>query len=92
MPAEDARFEDARAWLEKATLDLRAAELLVGASDAGLLGHAAFHAQQAAEKALKAFLAWHDEPSARRTASRSSGRPASRSRRTFPRSSTRLFP
>lgn len=62
MPADDARLEDARAWLDKAALDLRAAELLVGASDAGLLGNAAFHAQQAAEKALKAFLAWHDEP------------------------------
>jgi HEPN domain-containing protein len=62
MPAEDARLEDARGWLEKAALDLRAAELLVGSSDAGLLGNAAFHAQQAAEKALKAFLAWHDEP------------------------------
>ena len=27
-----------------------------------LLGPAAFHSQQAAEKALKAFLTWHDAP------------------------------
>ena len=62
MPADDPRLEDARAWLDKAALDLRAADLLAGSSDAALLGNATFHAQQAAEKALKAFLAWHDEP------------------------------
>ncbi len=62
MPREDARLEDARAWLAKAELDLRAADLELGAPQAGLWGDVAFHTQQAAEKALKAVLAWHDEP------------------------------
>ncbi len=62
MPTEDARLEDARAWLAKAALDLRAANLEFQAPDAGLWGDIAFHAQQASEKALKAFLAWHDRP------------------------------
>jgi hypothetical protein len=42
MPDDAARLEDARGWLDKATLDLRAGDLLVGSSDAGLLGNAAF--------------------------------------------------
>ncbi len=62
MPPDDARLEDARAWLAKAELDLRAADLELGAPAAGLWGDVAFHAQQAAEKALKALLAWHDRP------------------------------
>ncbi len=62
MPPEDARLEDARAWLARAELDLRAADLELGAPQAGLWGDVAFHAQQAAEKALKAVLAWHDQP------------------------------
>jgi len=62
MPPDDARLEDARAWLERAELDLRAADLEMSAPEAGLWGDVAFHAQQAAEKALKALLAWHDVP------------------------------
>jgi len=62
MPPDDARLEDARAWLARAELDLRAADLELGAPQAGLWGDVAFHAQQAAEKALKALLAMHDEP------------------------------
>lgn len=62
MPPDDARFEDARAWLVRAELDLRAADLELGAPEAGLWGDVSFHAQQAAEKALKAFLALHDKP------------------------------
>jgi len=62
MPPDDARLEDARAWLAKAELDLRAADLELGTPEAGLWGDVAFHAQQAAEKSLKAFLALHDEP------------------------------
>jgi HEPN domain-containing protein len=62
MPPDDARLEDARAWLARAELDLRAADLEMGTPEAGLWGDVAFHAQQAAEKALKAFLALHDEP------------------------------
>lgn len=62
MEADEARLEDARAWLGKAQLDLRAAAHELAAPDAGLLGDVMFHAQQAAEKAMKAFLAWHDVP------------------------------
>ena len=59
--ADPARLEDTRAWLIRARSDLRA-----GAHDLAAVppftGDAAFHAQQAAEKALKAFLAWYDVP------------------------------
>ena len=61
MPHDPALVEDTRAWLRKALLDLRAADHLLRA-DPPLLGQVVFHAQQAAEKALKAFLAFHDEP------------------------------
>ena len=62
MQPDDPRLEDALAWLTKAELDLRAADLERGSPEAGLWGDVAFHAQQAAEKALKAFLTWHDQP------------------------------
>ncbi len=42
-------------------MDLRAAAHLMQV-DPPLLEGVVFHSQQAAEKALKAFLAWHDEP------------------------------
>jgi HEPN domain-containing protein len=61
MPHDPARLEDTQTWLVKAGLDLSA-----GAHDLTamppLTGDAVFHAQQAAEKALKGFLAWHDVP------------------------------
>lgn len=62
MPPDDPRVEDARSWLAKAELDPRAADLELGAPEAGLWADVTFHAQQAAEKALKAFLAFHDRP------------------------------
>lgn len=55
------RVADTRAWLVRAREDLRGAEIDLAASPP-LLGDAAFHCQQATEKALKAFLAWHDRP------------------------------
>ena len=61
MRLDPALVADTRAWLTKAGMDLRAGELLLAAVPP-LLGSAAFHSQQAAEKALKALLAWHDEP------------------------------
>ncbi len=61
MPLDPALVEDTRAWLTKALMDLRAADILLRAAPP-LLGNVVFHSQQAAEKALKAFLAWHDEP------------------------------
>ena len=46
-------------WLEKAYQDLLAAEkLLMGSFP--LTDIASFHAQQGAEKAIKAYLTWHD--------------------------------
>ena len=47
--------------IRQAEHDLRAAEVLLAATPA-LLGEAAFHCQQAAEKSLKAYLSWHDVP------------------------------
>ena len=62
MPPEDARLDDVRAWMSMASLDLRAAAYELRAPDEALWGDVMFHAQQAAEKAMKAFLAWHDLP------------------------------
>ena len=61
MPADDARTADANAWLRRAREDLRAAAHDLTA-EPPLLDDVAFHAQQAAEKALKALLTWHDKP------------------------------
>ena len=57
MPPEEARLEDARTWPVKAELDLQSAYLELGAPQAGLWGDVAFHAEQTAERALKAVLA-----------------------------------
>lgn len=62
MAPDEAQSEDVRAWLRKAFLDLRAANHAMFAAEPSLWADAVFHAQQAAEKALKAFLAWHDMP------------------------------
>jgi HEPN domain-containing protein len=58
MP-RDVRAEEVAAWLDRARQDLRAAEVDLEARPP-LLGDAAFHSQQAVEKALKAFLTRHD--------------------------------
>jgi HEPN domain-containing protein len=60
MAPEQARAEDVRAWLQKAALDLRSAEHAMSEREASLRSDVVFHAQQAAEKSFKAFLAWHD--------------------------------
>jgi HEPN domain-containing protein len=62
MQPEPARLQDVRAWLSKAELDLKAAVHETTAPAESLWGDVMFHAQQAAEKAMKAFLAWHDVP------------------------------
>jgi hypothetical protein len=59
MPHEAARAAETRDWLAKAALDLRAGEFDLTAVPP-LAGDVAFHAQQLAEKALKAFLVWYD--------------------------------
>ncbi len=61
MPLDPARVEDTKAWLTRAGEDLRGAEVDLAAAPP-LLGDAMFHCQQAIEKALKAFLTWHDQP------------------------------
>jgi len=47
-----------REWLHKADEDIRSAKALL-AQDPPLLFPSCFHAQQSAEKHLKAFLTWH---------------------------------
>ena len=61
MPHDAHRVADTRGWLLKAADDLRGAEIDLAAVSP-LTGDAAFHCQQAAEKTLKALLAWHDVP------------------------------
>ncbi len=51
-----------KAWLEKAERDLTAARGLMGLKPHPLPDAACFHAQQSAEKFLKAFLIYHDLP------------------------------
>jgi HEPN domain-containing protein len=48
-----------RGWLRKAASDVVTLEAALGA---GSLDGTCFHAQQAAEKYLKGFLAFHDRP------------------------------
>ncbi len=61
MVADPARIEATREWLGKVAIDLRSAEIVLAAQPP-VLEDALFHCQQAVEKALKAFLAWHDRP------------------------------
>jgi len=56
-PPDQVARELAHEWLAKADVDLSAASALLSAGD--LSDVVAFHAQQVAEKALKAFLVWH---------------------------------
>ena len=48
-------------WLFKADHDLKSAEYLLG-SPSGLYDAAIYHTQQCAEKAIKAFLSFHEQP------------------------------
>ncbi len=58
---DEAKVHEIRGWLVKALYDLRSAERLLAGPDP-LCGPAGFHCQQAAEKTLKAYLTWRDEP------------------------------
>ena len=55
----DLKNELTKSWLIKAKRDLLSASQLAQA-DEPLLDTAAYHCQQAAEKAIKAFLVYHD--------------------------------
>ncbi len=57
-PPEQVKMELVRQWLAKADQDIQAGEALL-AADPPFLYPACFHAQQAAEKYLKALLTWH---------------------------------
>lgn len=57
-PPEEVKRELVCQWLAKAEDDFRVAEHLV-TEGAYFLGAVGFHAQQAAEKFLKALLVWH---------------------------------
>jgi HEPN domain-containing protein len=61
MPPDPRQVAETKAYLDKAALDLRAAEHERTASPP-LTGDMVFHAQQLVEKTLKAFLSWHDQP------------------------------
>lgn len=61
---DDAKRDLVRAWLIKARNDLDTARQISGLPD-GHLDAAIYHCQQAAEKAVKGFLAFHDVELAR---------------------------
>lgn len=61
MPHDPVRVADTSSWLEKATTDIRSARADLDVTPP-ILTDALFHCQQAVEKALKAFLTWHDQP------------------------------
>lgn len=56
MSPRETLVTETREWLEHARADLDACAALIAA---GLAGEALFHAQQCAEKAMKALLTWH---------------------------------
>jgi len=60
-PPDAAKSDLVRQWLAKADEDLGLARHILQ-TDAPFLNAAAFHAQQAAEKYLKAFLVWLQVP------------------------------
>ena len=55
------KIREVHSWLKKALLDLRSAEWLIESPDS-LYDAVGFHSQQSAEKVLKAYLTWHDQP------------------------------
>lgn len=55
----DEKRQEVQAWLRKAGDDLRSAQVDL-AAEPPLIEDALFHCQQAAEKAMKAFLTAHD--------------------------------
>ncbi len=61
VKSDKAKSSDVESWLRKAANDIRGAEVDLAANPP-LLEDAAFHCQQAIEKCLKGFLAWHDQP------------------------------
>jgi len=61
MPFDSFRVADTSAWLAKMNTDLRSAAADMK-EEPPIVEDVLFHCQQAAEKALKGFLTWHDRP------------------------------
>ena len=61
MQPDVRRRADTLSWFEKAHKDLRCAQIDL-AAEPPAPEDALYHCQQAAEKALKGFLSWHDQP------------------------------
>lgn len=61
MQHDPIRIAEARGWLVKAEVDLRAAEH-ERTADPPITTDMVFHAQQLVEKSLKGFLSWNDTP------------------------------
>lgn len=61
MPPEETRKKITVKWLEKCAKDLDVGRLLLEKGEA-YFDFACFHSQQCAEKAVKAFLVWHNIP------------------------------
>jgi HEPN domain-containing protein len=57
----DPKLDEVHSWLHKSTQDLQASAWLLE-SPRALYGAVGFHCQQAAEKALKAYLTWQEQP------------------------------
>jgi HEPN domain-containing protein len=57
----DPKLDEVLSWLRKARQDLDAAAWLLESPQA-LFGAVGFHCQQSAEKALKAYLTWQEQP------------------------------
>jgi HEPN domain-containing protein len=60
MPHDAEKVSETRAWFLKSARDLQAAAHDLRAVPP-LLEDVVFHCQQAAEKALKGYLTWHDQ-------------------------------
>jgi len=58
MPHDPELVGETRGWLVRAQRDLAGGKVDL-AAEPPLTGDAVFHAQQAAEKAMKGFLTWH---------------------------------
>jgi HEPN domain-containing protein len=61
MPHDPLLITETKGWFRRAASDLRAATYEFTAVPP-LLGDIVFHCQQAAEKAMKGFLTWHNRP------------------------------
>jgi len=58
MPADERLVSVVQGWVQKAEVDLKTAVLVLRAAEGGPAETVAFHAQQCAEKYLKALLSW----------------------------------